>query len=48
MQTLLTCNKICYGIIYGMSAYTLSEQLNVTESEAEIFIKTFKEKYLGY
>lgn len=39
--------QICYGIIYGMGAKTLSKQMNVTEDDAIQFIETFHSKYVG-
>lgn len=39
--------QICYGIIYGMGAKTLSEQLEVEEEEAVAFMETFHQKYPG-
>lgn len=39
--------QMCYGIIYGMSTKSLSEQLDVTEDEAEKFMDSFKSKYTG-
>ena len=39
--------QIVYGIIYGIGAKTLSEQLKVTESQAEKFMDNFKVSYLN-
>lgn len=39
--------QICYGIIYGMGAKTLSEQLEVEEVKAVEFMETFHQKYPG-
>ncbi|GFS29474.1 DNA polymerase theta [Nephila pilipes] len=39
--------KICYGMIYGISANTLSQQLNTTKEEASKFMETFKNSYPG-
>lgn len=39
--------QICYGIIYGMGARTLSEQLEVEEEVAIEFMETFHRKYPG-
>ena len=39
--------QIVYGIIYGIGAKTLSEQLRVTESQAEKFMDNFKVSYLN-
>nr|XP_015918489.1 DNA polymerase theta isoform X2 [Parasteatoda tepidariorum]XP_015918490.1 DNA polymerase theta isoform X2 [Parasteatoda tepidariorum]XP_042897300.1 DNA polymerase theta isoform X2 [Parasteatoda tepidariorum] len=37
--------KICYGIIYGISAKTLAQHLKCTEEESIVFMKTFKISY---
>lgn len=37
--------QICYGIIYGMGAKTLSEQLEVDEEVAVDFMESFHQKY---
>ncbi|KAF8772980.1 DNA polymerase theta like protein [Argiope bruennichi] len=37
--------KICYGMIYGISVHTLSQQLNTTEENASKFMETFKNSY---
>ncbi|KAG8177561.1 hypothetical protein JTE90_026190 [Oedothorax gibbosus] len=39
--------KICYGMIYGMSANSLAQQLNTTKEEAQDFMETFKKSYPG-
>jgi len=36
---------INFGIIYGMSPYGLSKELNISEQEASIFIKKYFEKF---
>ncbi len=36
-----------YGIIYGVSAKTLSKLLNIGENEASMFIEKFKSKFPG-
>eukprot|EP01064_Diplonema_japonicum_P000618 TRINITY_DN10399_c0_g2_i1.p1 TRINITY_DN10399_c0_g2~~TRINITY_DN10399_c0_g2_i1.p1 ORF type:complete len:819 (+),score=160.70 TRINITY_DN10399_c0_g2_i1:178-2634(+) len=38
---------ICYGILYGKGALSLSEDLNCTREEAEIFLRDFKNTYTG-
>lgn len=38
---------ICYGIIYGMGAKSLSDQLQITENDAAIFMDTFRNTYPG-
>lgn len=39
--------QICYGLIYGMGAKTLSEELNVSEEDASVYMEQFKERYSG-
>ena len=39
--------EICYGIIYGMGAKSLSEQLGVSEEDASAYMEQFKDKYVG-
>lgn len=39
--------QICYGIIYGIGSQTLSEQIEMDESEAVILIENFKNQYTG-
>ncbi|KAK3096613.1 hypothetical protein FSP39_001708 [Pinctada imbricata] len=39
--------QICYGMIYGIGAKALGEQLEVEENDAAAFIETFKSKYPG-
>ncbi|XP_075244842.1 DNA polymerase theta-like [Convolutriloba macropyga] len=34
--------QMCYGIVYGMGAKALSEQLNTSVSDAEKFIRSFR------
>ncbi len=38
---------INFGIIYGMSSYGLSQQLNITQEEAEKYINNYFLKYSG-
>ncbi|XP_019619912.1 PREDICTED: DNA polymerase theta-like [Branchiostoma belcheri] len=39
--------QLCYGMIYGIGAKALGEQLGVDEEEGACFIETFKSKYTG-
>ena len=39
--------QICYGIIYGIGAKALGEQLNVSEEDAAVYMEQFKDKYSG-
>ncbi len=39
--------QICYGILYGISAKALGEQLEVCPEEASVFISTFMDTYPG-
>ncbi|XP_078115890.1 DNA polymerase theta isoform X1 [Sander vitreus] len=39
--------QICYGIIYGMGAKSLGEQMGVEENDAECYIESFKARYKG-
>lgn len=39
--------QICYGIIYGMGAKSLGEQMGVEENDAACYIETFKSRYRG-
>ncbi|KAJ4944881.1 hypothetical protein JOQ06_013421 [Pogonophryne albipinna] len=39
--------QICYGIIYGMGAKSLGEQMGVEENDAACFIESFKARYKG-
>jgi hypothetical protein len=38
---------MCYGILYGMGAQSLSEQLEVSPEEAAVFLDKFKQTYRG-
>lgn len=38
---------INFGIIYGMSPYGLSKELNITPEEAKVFINSYFEKFKG-
>ena len=37
--------QICYGMVYGIGAKVLAEQLNIVEEEAANLMETFKLKY---
>ncbi|KAM9314831.1 DNA polymerase theta [Pholidichthys leucotaenia] len=39
--------QICYGIIYGMGAKSLGEQMGVEENDAACYIESFKSRYKG-
>ncbi|XP_069676367.1 DNA polymerase theta-like [Periplaneta americana] len=39
--------QVCYGMIYGMGAKALGEQLEVEEEDAAVFMDTFKNAYPG-
>ncbi|CAJ1052154.1 LOW QUALITY PROTEIN: DNA polymerase theta [Xyrichtys novacula] len=39
--------QICYGIIYGMGAKSLAEQMGVEENDAACYIESFKARYRG-
>jgi DNA polymerase-1 len=38
---------INFGLLYGMSAFGLSNQLSVTRSEADIFLESYFDRYSG-
>ena len=37
--------QLCYGMVYGIGAKALGEQLGITDNEAAQFMETFKSKY---
>ncbi|XP_049641821.1 DNA polymerase theta [Suncus etruscus] len=39
--------QICYGIIYGMGAKSLGEQMGIQENDAAYYIDSFKSRYTG-
>lgn len=39
--------QICYGMIYGIGAKSLGEQLGIVEEEAAVFLADFKDGYPG-
>ncbi|XP_063060010.1 DNA polymerase theta [Engraulis encrasicolus] len=39
--------QICYGIIYGMGAKSLGEQMDIDENDAASYIDSFKSRYTG-
>ncbi|XP_062984487.1 DNA polymerase theta [Elgaria multicarinata webbii] len=39
--------QICYGIIYGIGAKSLGEQMGVEETDASDYIESFKSRYPG-
>ncbi|XP_076250621.1 DNA polymerase theta isoform X2 [Rhynchophorus ferrugineus] len=46
-ETRAHAKQICYGIIYGMGAKTLADQLGVSEDDAFYFMETFRNTYEG-
>lgn len=47
MEVVLLFLQICYGIIYGMGAKSLGEQMGIDENDAACYIETFKSRYSG-
>uniref|UniRef100_A0A8C5MDB7 DNA polymerase theta n=1 Tax=Leptobrachium leishanense TaxID=445787 RepID=A0A8C5MDB7_9ANUR len=39
--------QICYGIIYGMGAKSLAEQMSIEKEDAASYIESFKARYTG-
>ncbi|KAM8975158.1 LOW QUALITY PROTEIN: DNA polymerase theta [Pelodytes ibericus] len=39
--------QICYGIIYGMGAKSLGEQMGIEKEDAACYIESFKARYTG-
>ncbi|XP_068926104.1 DNA polymerase theta [Petaurus breviceps papuanus] len=39
--------QICYGIIYGIGAKSLGEQMGIQENDAACYIESFKSRYTG-
>ncbi|XP_043556926.1 DNA polymerase theta isoform X1 [Chiloscyllium plagiosum] len=39
--------QICYGIIYGIGAKSLGEQMGLDENDAGRYLETFKSRYTG-
>ncbi|XP_036206823.1 DNA polymerase theta isoform X2 [Myotis myotis] len=39
--------QICYGIIYGMGAKSLGDQMGIKENDAACYIDSFKSRYIG-
>ncbi|PIK47985.1 hypothetical protein BSL78_15133 [Apostichopus japonicus] len=39
--------QICYGMIYGIGAKALGEQLEIEEEDAACFMETFRDQYKG-
>lgn len=39
--------QICYGIIYGIGAKSLGEQMGIDENDAANYIESFKSRYTG-
>jgi hypothetical protein len=47
LLNVLTPFQICYGIIYGIGAKSLGEQMGVKENDAACYIDSFKSRYTG-
>ena len=45
--TLTIAFQICYGMLYGIGAKALGEQIGVEENDATVFMESFKAKYAG-
>lgn len=39
--------QICYGIIYGIGAKSLGEQMGIDDNKAANYIESFKSRYTG-
>jgi len=39
--------QVCYGMLYGIGAVTLSETLSITQDEAHKLISEFKRTFPG-
>ncbi|XP_061844724.1 DNA polymerase theta [Colius striatus] len=46
-ETRQQAKQICYGIIYGIGAKSLGEQMGIDENEAASYIDSFKSRYTG-
>ncbi|KAM6382615.1 LOW QUALITY PROTEIN: DNA polymerase theta [Alca torda] len=46
-RTRQQAKQICYGIIYGIGAKSLGEQMGIDENEAADYIESFKSRYTG-
>uniref|UniRef100_A0A8C5IXI9 DNA polymerase theta n=1 Tax=Junco hyemalis TaxID=40217 RepID=A0A8C5IXI9_JUNHY len=46
-RTRQQAKQICYGIIYGIGAKSLGEQMGIDENEAASYIESFKSRYTG-
>ncbi|XP_014812576.1 PREDICTED: DNA polymerase theta [Calidris pugnax] len=46
-RTRQQAKQICYGIIYGIGAKSLGEQMGIDEDEAANYIESFKSRYTG-
>ncbi|XP_010185149.1 PREDICTED: DNA polymerase theta-like [Mesitornis unicolor] len=46
-RTRQQAKQICYGIIYGIGAKSLGEQMGIDEIEAANYIDSFKSRYTG-
>ena len=45
--SMMSSFQICYGIIYGMGAKSLGEQMGIKENDAACYIDSFKSRYTG-
>ena len=39
--------QVCYGMLYGIGAHSLGQQMSMDEKEAAVFMESFKAKYGG-
>ncbi|XP_019329649.1 PREDICTED: DNA polymerase theta [Aptenodytes forsteri] len=46
-RTRQQAKQMCYGIIYGIGAKSLGEQMGIAENEAANYIESFKSRYTG-
>uniref|UniRef100_A0A8B9IYN2 DNA-directed DNA polymerase n=1 Tax=Amazona collaria TaxID=241587 RepID=A0A8B9IYN2_9PSIT len=46
-RTRQQAKQVCYGIIYGIGAKSLGEQMGIDENEAASYIESFKSRHTG-